>query len=935
MAAKVKPKKNKVKKAKLKIDLHNWNTTDADEITRRQIRAESEKFQIKNREPIQPYFGTYEINSRNIKKYIVEVFSLGERINSCNCPDYCNNGLGTCKHIEALLTRLRKRGAKKFKEAGDKGSERVEIFLDPVGEAIIRVQWPKAVKSSIKKLIEPFFSSDGSLLGEPTVYFNKLSETIAQNKKLSPDIRVSQHIQQHIEYQKLKLHKQVARNTFVRDVRLGKQSFNFVKQPLFPYQQEGVLHLAFTERALLADEMGLGKTIQAIAACELLRRSRRIQRVLVVTTASLKSEWEEQIAKFTDLSSQIILGTRAHRLHQYQQNAFFYLMNYEQVVVDHAEIQRLLAPDVIILDEAQRIKNWRTKTANAVKELKSRYAFVLTGTPIENRIDDIYSIVQFLDPQLFGALFRFNREFYDFDENGRPAGYKNLDVLYRRLHAVMLCRKKSDVEDDLPKRLNKNYFVTMEDEQRARYEEYEGYVARLMQQAKRRPLRFEEFEKMQKWLSCMRMLCDTPYILDKNCRVSPKLVELSTILEELLEDKSAKIIIFSEWERMLHLVKDWLETQDWGFTWHTGSVPQKKRRDNINQFKNDPNCRLFLSTDAGSVGLNLQVANVVINLDLPWNPAKLEQRIARAWRKQQKRPVHAINIICENSIEHRMLYLLEQKQLLAKSVLTGDADLKTMKLPSGRAAFMERMEELMKASLQPHQAEKTNSDAPAAEQQIGNTVLKAIGLDLDLLQHYSHPDQNKSTLFAVCDTKPEILLDKLKPQLQQSNQAIEIVDRKTYETIQRLIDAGILSCNTPLSVLYDSTLPEAKKAIQKRKVEEAKKHFVAAQHKQKMAQLLYEGDFHEESVVPLREAHTLSLRAFACLMGENQRVSNNDLEASFVQNILVDKHGLPNHTSALFSSLTADPAAGGNIKELHTQQTKVLAHVDRALAEVT
>ena len=925
---------SKAKKIKLKIDLHNWNTTDADEIIRRQIRAESEKFQIKNREPIQPYFGTYEVNSKNTKKYIVEIRSLEQRINSCNCPDYCNNGLGTCKHIEALLAGLRKRGAKKFKQAGDMGADRVEIFLDPIGEATVRVQWPKAVKSSVKKLIGPFFSSDGSLLGEPTAYFDKLNETILQNKKLSADIRVSQHIQHHIEYQKLKLHKQVARDTFVKDVTLGKQSFNFVKQPLFPYQQEGVLHLAFTERALLADEMGLGKTIQAIAACELLRRSRRIQRVLVVTTASLKSEWEEQIAKFTDLSSHIILGTRPHRLRQYQQNAFFYLMNYEQVVADHAEIQRLLAPDVIILDEAQRIKNWRTKTANAVKELKSRYAFVLTGTPIENRIDDIYSIVQFLDPRLFGALFRFNREFYDFDENGRPAGYKNLDVLYRRLHGIMLCRKKSDVEDELPQRLNKNYFVSMEDEQRARYEEYESYVARLIQKAKHHPLRPEEFERMQKWLSCMRMLCDTPYILDKNCRVSPKLDELSTILKELLEDPTAKIIVFSEWERMLYLVKDWLETQDWGFTWHTGSVPQKKRRENINQFKIDPNCRLFLSTDAGSVGLNLQAANVVINLDLPWNPAKLEQRIARAWRKQQKRPVHAINIICENSIEHRMLYLLEQKQLLAKSVLTGDGDLKTMKLPSGRAAFMERMEALMNTSLQLDQAEKMNSDTSTVEQQIGNVVLKKVGLDLDLLQHYSHPDQNKSILFAVCDTKPEILLDKLKPHLQQNNQAIEIVDRKTYETIQRLIDAGILSCNTPLSVLYDSKLPEAKKAMQKQQIEEAKKHFVAAQHKQKMAQLLFEGDFHEESIVPLCEAHALSLQAFACLVGENKHASNHDLEAAFVQTILIDKHGLPNHTASLFSSLIANPASHRNIKELHIQQTKVFAHVGRALAEM-
>lgn len=115
---------------------------------------------------------------------------------------------------------------------------------------------------------------------------------------------------------------------------------------------------------------------------------------------------------------------------------------------------------------------------------------------------------------------------------------------------------------------------------------------------------------------------------------------------------------------MLELIKNKLEENNIDFSWHTGSVPQQKRREMIKQFKHDPNCRLFLSTDSGSVGLNLQVANVVINMDLPWNPAKLEQRIARAWRKNQMRPVQVINLVTKNSIEHRMLYLLEQKQRL-------------------------------------------------------------------------------------------------------------------------------------------------------------------------------------------------------------------------------------------------------------------------------
>ncbi len=143
------------------------------------------------------------------------------------------------------------------------------------------------------------------------------------------------------------------------------------------------------------------------------------------------------------------------------------------------EINATLAPDVIILDEAQRIKNWQTRTAMSVKRLTSPYAFVLTGTPLENRIDEIYSITQFLAPHIFGPLFRFNREFYQLDERGRAIGYKNLDELHERLQPIMLRRRKEEVEGQLPGRTINTYFVAMHKEQALRYGEYESKAARL------------------------------------------------------------------------------------------------------------------------------------------------------------------------------------------------------------------------------------------------------------------------------------------------------------------------------------------------------------------------------------------------------------------------------------------------------------------------
>ena len=160
------------------------------------------------------------------------------------------------------------------------------------------------------------------------------------------------------------------------------------------------------------------------------------------------------------------------------------------------------------------------------------------------------------------------------------------------------------------------------------YEDYEYLARRLAALAERRPLTAEEFEKLQRHLACMRMVCDTLYILGGDADECPKMDEIEKLIPDLLEDPQCKIIVFSEWVRMLELVRAFAVEANIEFAWHTGSVPQTRRREEIKRFREDPDCRLFLSSEAGGVGLNLQVADTVINMDQPWNPAKLDQRIA-------------------------------------------------------------------------------------------------------------------------------------------------------------------------------------------------------------------------------------------------------------------------------------------------------------------
>lgn len=902
-----------------KQKFQGWKTTDEEEIERRRLRASQEPFLIRPAEPGHPFYGRFACHSEGSgRTYLVEIRSLTEPENACQCPDFVSNGLGTCKHIEAVLSHVALRQKRRFAQAAREGSPRVEIYLSRQGTPEIKVAWPAKTSKAARNLLSPFFSNNGSLAADPVEAFPAIKRAVlGASGAVQKEIRIGLEVEPWVDDLSRRRERVREKDAFLGDVREGKRTLDFLKLPLYPYQEEGLLHLCFGERAMLADEMGLGKTAQAIAACELLRQRRKIERVLVVSPASLKAEWEEQISKFTGLPVKSIWGPRGARLKMYRESSFFYLTNYEQVRSDHDALMEILAPDVVILDEAQRIKNWSTKTARTVKRLSSPYAFVLTGTPLENRIDEIYSIIEFLDPQVFGSLFRFNREFYELDEKGRPVGYKNLEELHRRIRPIMLRRRKEEIEDQLPARTVNNYFVAMEPEQQKRYGEYQERVARLVAIAKRRPLTKEEFEKLQRWLACMRMLCDTPFILDQECRICPKLDELASVLEDLTGQNGNKVLVFSEWERMLFLVRDLAEEMRISFAWHTGSVPQQKRRQEIRRFKADSDCRLFLSTDSGSVGLNLQEAGAVVNLDLPWNPAKLEQRIARAWRKHQTKSVKVVNLVSENSIEHRMLGLLSQKQDLADAVLDGRGDFRAVKMPSGRAALMERLQALMALD---SGKDQTKTEIPAEPKAVApidpfrafyeDTVGRLS--DRLLLLESCRGATGRPTILLVIQGDAEAFRPVAERLVQQNFTGsgevpfLELMDRATYETIKRLVDSGVLKSDKRdvqqfhCSPIFAEAAPPARDRLYKK----AQQVFAGAERKMRMGMVLCDGGFLIEALSPVREAVELALKASACLAGEEACGTEDDpVSLAILESRLVSGGFLPESALATVARL--------------------------------
>jgi SNF2 family DNA or RNA helicase len=467
---------------------------------------------------------------------------------------------------------------------------------------------------------------------------------------------------------------------------------SLLKSELLPFQLDGIAFAAGAGRAVLADDMGLGKTIQGIGVAEMLSRHAAISKVLVICPASLKSQWRLEIKRFSDRSCRLILGSAKERPAQYDSDSFFTVCNYEQVLRDFLSIERVRW-DLIILDEGQRIKNWEAKTSRVIKALKSPFALVLSGTPLENRIDELFSVVEFIDDRRLGPAYRFFNRHRVVDEKGRLLGYKNLDELRHNLEPIMLRRTRKKVVKELPPRNTEILRIPPTAEQLDLQKGHRQIIQSIIQ---KKYLTEMDLLRLQKALLMCRMCANSTFLVDKEPPgYSSKLEELAQLLEKLMAEEDRKIVLFSEWTTMLNLIEPILEKQQLNYVRLDGSVPQKMRQGLMHRFQKDPSCRLFITTNAGATGLNLQAADTVINVDLPWNPAVLEQRISRAHRMGQKRPVQVFLLVTENTLEENLLTTLAAKHELSLAVLDPESDTKQVDMATGIEELKRRLEILL------------------------------------------------------------------------------------------------------------------------------------------------------------------------------------------------------------------------------------------------
>ena len=665
MEKKRKTKGKKPEKQAPKVSYHykpENMTLEQWQIALRQQAAQKETFAIsEDRTADGP--GYYTVSNHSTRNEYRVVFRGEESPwNYCSCMDFKTSRLGTCKHLEAVKQWIKEHRKRVYRERPAYTS----MFLSYRDERKVCLRIGTNHEEEFRRLAEPYFALDGVM--RPGAE-NKILDFLMAATRLDNTFRwypdAFGFIVDQREYK--------TRTSALQSIT-DEDLDTLLKVPLYPYQKEGIRFAYQAGKAIIADEMGLGKTIQAIGTAELMKKNKLVGSVLIVCPTSLKYQWKKEIEKFTDSTVLVVEGNHLQRKQLYESEEFYKIVSYNSMSND-VKILRSLRTDFLIMDEVQRLKNWKTQISQSARHIDADYAVVLSGTPLENKLEELYSVMQFVDQYCLGPYYRFMDQTVVTNETGKVIAYKNLNEVGERLKSVLIRRRKRDVALQLPHRQDKILFVPMTKEQREMHDEYQVQVSQLVQKwSRNRFLSEKDRKRLLLFLSQMRMVCDSTYILDQKSRYDTKVEETMNILRNVFESGDEKVVIFSQWERMARLIAAELDKIGVRYEYLHGGVPSEKRKDLMQSFTENPESRVFISTDAGSTGLNLQVASILINIDLPWNPAVLEQRIARIYRLGQQRNIQVINMVASQTIEERMLSTLNFKSSLFEGILDNGAD---------------------------------------------------------------------------------------------------------------------------------------------------------------------------------------------------------------------------------------------------------------------
>ena len=451
-----------------------------------------------------------------------------------------------------------------------------------------------------------------------------------------------------------------------------------LKAELRPYQQLGLNWLQFLREfgfgGILADDMGLGKTIQTLAHLLLEKDAGRLDRpALIIAPTSLLGNWRSEAARFTpDLRCLVHHGNDRIQNAEAWRDADLVITSYALAWRDEALLNEQTW-SFVILDEAQAIKNPRTKMAKAIYSLKASHRLCLTGTPLENHLGDIWALMRFLMPGFLGSWQHFNEHYRKPIEKQRDTDRFN--ALITRLSPFLLRRTKDIVARELPAKTEITQTVELEGPQRALYDSIRATMEkRVKDLLEQKGLASSQIEILDALLKLRQACCDPALVkIDtaKNVEISAKLDWLIPTLTEMVEE-GRKVLVFSSFSSMLTRIGQALNSAGIGYSTLTGQT--RKRDDAIAAFQDGDAPVFLISLKAGGVGLNLTAADTVIHFDPWWNPQAEAQATDRAYRIGQDKPVFVYKLVAENTVEDRILALQHHKKAMADRLLAGGGD---------------------------------------------------------------------------------------------------------------------------------------------------------------------------------------------------------------------------------------------------------------------
>ncbi len=563
--------------------------------------------------------GSYRVQG-STGVYLIDIVDGSGEVDSCTCPDFLTNDLGTCKHLEAVRRAIaRSRLLREAYEALPARPERPMVAVEVRGglRLVKRGPW---TQSSLRKAGWRQ-ETDGHLVPLVPAALTSPPANVGVVHAAAPvQARLAARAQLAARRERVK-----------QAIAEGRLHLDRLTTTLWPFQREGAAHLVAQGRAMLADDLGLGKTVQALAACEALCAHGEADRVLVVAPASVVDGWAREVEQRTG-SAPLKLGGDGAALKAGLGSAARYKIASYELVLRHADAFAALQPDVLVLDEAQRAKNFRARTAAVLRGIRSRFLFALTALPLDRHLDDLYALVQLVEPDLLSPLWRFNFTYYEQDARGRITAYKNLSRLRLLLAPLLVRRRKEEVAAQLPALTRQTRTTPLMPEQRSRSHEALGALAQALRPAS------PDGSALTTHLAQARAACADPSLLepDDETVASPKLDELEQLVEEIVQQGPHRVLVFAEHAEPLRRAAARLERLGLSTIVLDRAQEEARRHLLSRRVTGHAEALVVLLTDTACARLELPAVTYHVHLDVPLGPGQLARRTAVGQRPGQR-----------------------------------------------------------------------------------------------------------------------------------------------------------------------------------------------------------------------------------------------------------------------------------------------------------